>query len=106
MSRVCATFLDSVDCVKVIVVSRTSPVYRSKRCTNFQETSVSNRVASVAEDGPHIDQNMTVYLDEASMANGSNGESMLLVVTPQVVEEPKTGANSPSSSSAGCRAFW
>ena len=35
------------------------------------------------------EQNMTVYLDEASMANGSNGESTLQVVTPQAIEEPK-----------------
>ena len=34
--------------------------------------------------------NMTVYSDEASMVNGNNGENTLLVVTPQVVEEPKT----------------
>ena len=32
-----------------------------------------------------------VFLDEASTANGSNGEATLLVVTPQVVEEPETG---------------
>ena len=40
---------------------------------------------------PASEQNMTVYTDEASMANGSNGESMLQVVTPQAVEEPKVG---------------
>ena len=34
---------------------------------------------------------MTAYLDEASMANGSNGESALLVETPQVVEELEPG---------------
>ena len=28
-----------------------------------------------------------VYSDEASMANGSNGESTLQVVTPQAIEE-------------------
>ena len=33
----------------------------------------------------------TVYSDEASMANGSNGESTLSMVTPQIVEEPETG---------------
>ena len=32
-----------------------------------------------------------VYSDEASMANGSNGESILQVVTLQAVEEPETG---------------
>ena len=32
-----------------------------------------------------------VYSDEASMANGSNAESTLPMVTPQVVEEPETG---------------
>ena len=32
-----------------------------------------------------------VYLDEASMVNGRNGESTLQVVTPQVVEEPEMG---------------
>ena len=37
------------------------------------------------------EQNMTVYSDEASMANGSNGESTLQVVTPQEVEEPEVG---------------
>ena len=35
--------------------------------------------------------NAIVYWDEASKANGSNGETPLLVVTPQVVEEPETG---------------
>ena len=40
---------------------------------------------------PASEQNMTVYSDEASIANGSNGESMLQVVTPQAVEEPKVG---------------
>ena len=38
-----------------------------------------------------MDQHVTVYSDEASMANGGNGESTLLMVTPQIVEEPKTG---------------
>ena len=32
-----------------------------------------------------------VYSDEASMANGSNGESTLPMVTPQIVEELETG---------------
>ena len=32
-----------------------------------------------------------MHLDEASLVNGSNGESTLPVVTPQVLEEPKTG---------------
>ena len=36
-----------------------------------------------------FDQNVTVYSDEASMANGTNGESTLPVVTPEVVEEPE-----------------
>ena len=36
-------------------------------------------------------QHVTVYSDEASMANGSNGESTLPMVTAQIVEEPKTG---------------
>ena len=36
-------------------------------------------------------QNVTVYSDEASMANGSNGESTLQVVTPQAIDEPKVG---------------
>ena len=36
-------------------------------------------------------QNVTVYSDEASMANGSNGESTLQVVTPQAIEEPEMG---------------
>ena len=38
-----------------------------------------------------FDPNMIVYSDEASMVNGSNGETTLLVVISQVVEEPKTG---------------
>ena len=38
-----------------------------------------------------MDLTATVYSDEASMANGSNGESTLLMVTPQIVEEPETG---------------
>ena len=36
-------------------------------------------------------QNMTIYSDEASMANGKNWEISLLVVTPQVVDEPEIG---------------
>ena len=40
----------------------------------------------------HIaDQNKILYSDEASMANGSNGETSLPVVTPQVVDEPEMG---------------
>ena len=38
-----------------------------------------------------MDLTATVYSDEASMANGSNGESALPMVTPQIVEEPETG---------------
>ena len=38
-----------------------------------------------------MDPTATVYLDEASMANGSNGESTLPMVTPQIVEEPEMG---------------
>ena len=38
-----------------------------------------------------FDPNVTVYLDETSMGNGNNGETTLPVVTPQVVEVPKTG---------------
>ena len=32
-----------------------------------------------------------MHSDKASMVNGSNRESALPVVTPQVVEEPETG---------------
>ena len=35
--------------------------------------------------------NVTVYSDEAAVANGSNGESTLQVVTPQAIEEPEMG---------------
>ena len=35
--------------------------------------------------------NVTMYSDEESMVNGSNGEIMLRVVTPQVVEELEMG---------------
>ena len=38
-----------------------------------------------------MDPIATVYLDEASMANGSNGESSLLMVTTQIMEEPEMG---------------
>ena len=38
-----------------------------------------------------MDPTATVYSDEASMANGSNGESTLPMVTPQIVEEPEMG---------------
>ena len=38
-----------------------------------------------------MDPTATVYSDEASMANGSNGESALPMVTPQIVEEPEMG---------------
>ena len=37
------------------------------------------------------EQNVMVYSDEASMANGSNGESTLQVVTPQAIDEPEVG---------------
>ena len=40
---------------------------------------------------PVQEQNVTVYSDEALMANGSNGESTLQVVTPQTIDEPKVG---------------
>ena len=40
---------------------------------------------------PVQEQNVTVYSDEASMANGRNGESTLQVMTRQVVYEPKVG---------------
>ena len=40
---------------------------------------------------PVQEQNVTVYSDEASMANGSNGESTLQVVTPQAIDEPEVG---------------
>ena len=36
-------------------------------------------------------QDVTVYSDEVSMANGSNGKSTLQVVTPQAIEEPEMG---------------
>ena len=38
-----------------------------------------------------MDPAVTVYSDEASMVNGSNGESTLPMVTPQAVEEPEMG---------------
>ena len=38
-----------------------------------------------------MDPTAIVYSDEASMANGSNGDSTLPMVTPQIVEEPETG---------------
>ena len=38
-----------------------------------------------------MDQHVPVYLDEASMANGSNGESTLPMVMPQIVEESEMG---------------
>ena len=37
------------------------------------------------------EQNVTVYSDEASMPNGSNGESTLQVVIPQAVNELEVG---------------
>ena len=40
---------------------------------------------------PIQEQNVTVYSDEASMANGSNGESTLQMVIPQAIDEPKVG---------------
>ena len=40
---------------------------------------------------PIQEQNVTVSSDEASMANGSNGESTLQVVTPQAIDEPQVG---------------
>ena len=40
---------------------------------------------------PVQEQNAMVYSDEASMGNGSNRESTLQVVTPQVIDEPKVG---------------
>ena len=41
--------------------------------------------------GHLADQNITVYLDEASMANINNGKTSLPVETPQVVDESKMG---------------
>ena len=38
-----------------------------------------------------FDPNVIVYSDEASMVNGSDGETTLPMVTPQVVEELETG---------------
>ena len=38
-----------------------------------------------------MDATAIVYSDEASMANGNNGESTLPMVTTQIVEEPETG---------------
>ena len=38
-----------------------------------------------------MDENVTVYLDDASMANGSNGESTPQVVALQAIEEPEMG---------------
>ena len=38
-----------------------------------------------------FDPNVTMYSDSASMVNGSNGETTLPVVAPQVVEEPEIG---------------
>ena len=52
------------------------------------------RVALLSEDSRpclQMDPTATVYLDEASMANGNNGESTLPMVTPQIVEEPEMG---------------
>ena len=40
---------------------------------------------------PVQEQTVTVYSDEASMANGSNGESTLQVATPQAIDEPEVG---------------
>ena len=40
---------------------------------------------------PVQEQNVTVHSDEASMANGSNGESTLQVVTPQAIDEIEVG---------------
>ena len=39
----------------------------------------------------HFDTNMIVQVDEASMVNGSNGESTLVMANPQVLEELETG---------------
>ena len=38
-----------------------------------------------------MDQNLMVYLHNASSANGSNGESILQVVTAQAMEELEMG---------------
>ena len=40
---------------------------------------------------PAFEQNVTMYMDKASMANGGNGESTLQVVTPQAIEELEMG---------------
>ena len=40
---------------------------------------------------PVQEPNVTVYSDEASMANGSNGESTLQVVNPQAIDEVEVG---------------
>ena len=42
-----------------------------------------------------------MYLDEASIVNGRNGESILLVVIPQVVQELVPQANSITTTILG-----
>ena len=54
---------------------------------------------------PVQEQNATVYSDEASMANGSNGESTLQMVTPEAIDEPEVGLVPPNARPAGCSAF-
>ena len=54
---------------------------------------------------PIKEQNMTVYSDEASMANGSNGESTLQVVTPQAIDEPKVGLGPQTHTQPGAPLF-
>ena len=54
---------------------------------------------------PIQEQNVTVYSDEALMANESNGESTLQVVTPQAIDEPESGTCSPNAYPTGCSAF-
>ena len=49
---------------------------------------------------------MTIYLDEASMANGNNGESIFLMVTPQIVEELETGLVPQAQAQPVVGFFW
>ena len=52
-----------------------------------------------------MDPTATVYSDEASMANGSNGESTLPMVAPQIVEAPETGLVPQSQAQPVARLF-
>ena len=54
----------------------------------------------------YFDQNATVYSDEASMANGNNGESMIPMVIPQAIQKLEMGMVPQAQAQPVVALFW